>query len=49
MFLLIALDVAAPGLLFAFGVLPILAGIVVVALAVYFIVRAIKKGKSNKQ
>ena len=43
----IALDAAAPNLIFLFGVLPVLVGIAVVALVVYLIVRAIKKKKDK--
>ena len=39
----IALDVAAPRLIFLFGILPVLLGIAVVVLAVYLILRAAKK------
>ena len=37
----------APNLIFLFCVLPVLVGIAVVALAVYLIVRAIKKKKDK--
>ena len=39
----IALDVAAPRLIFLFGILPVLLGISVVVFAVYLILRAAKK------
>lgn len=39
----VLLDVAAPGLILLFGLIPILIGIAIVAVAVYFIIRAIKK------
>jgi len=41
----VSLDVAAPGLIFLFGLLPILFGIAIVAAAAYFIIRTIKKNK----
>ena len=43
----IALDAATPNLFFLFGVFPILLGIAVVALAVYLIVRTIKKKRDK--
>ena len=45
MLLPIMLDVAAPGLILAFALLPILFGIGIVAVAAFFIIRAIKKNK----
>ncbi len=39
------LDIAAPGLILFFGLLPILFGIAIAALAAYFIIRTIKKKK----
>ena len=47
MLLPIALDAAAPNLIFLFCVLPVLVGIAVVALVIYLIVRAIKKKKDK--
>ena len=46
----IALDVAAPRLIFLFGILPVLLGISVVVFAVYLILRAAKNrfGATNE-